>query len=238
MSSGAASVAVWDLPTRIFHWLLPLLVLSAWLSYRFAEAIGDETLVWHRWNGLTVLTLLVWRLLWGLAGPYPVRWTTFVRRPRNILKYARGLSSGTAARYLSHNPLGACMVIALLTALAVQASLGLFATDENELTGGPLYRLVSESGNATATRWHGRVFDYVLLPLIALHILVNALYGLVKREPLIRAMITGRKPLDRYADGDGLPASDDRRVMLRALACLMAAVMIVMGGILSTGGRL
>lgn len=239
MTHAPATVAVWDLPTRIFHWLLPLLVLSAWVSYRFAEAIGDETLIWHRWNGLTLLTLIAWRLIWGFAGPRPVRWVAFVHRPAHVLAYARGMIAGSAARYLGHNPLGAYMVIALIAALLSQASLGLFATDENELTGGPLYRLVSEQGNASATRWHGRIFDYVLLPLIALHVASNMLHGLLKREALVSAMINGRKPAADYADGEaGGGAAPSAPVMARALTCLAAAIALVAGAILASGGRL
>jgi cytochrome b len=230
------SVHAWDLPTRVFHWTLVLFIVSAWVSYEFAEDIGDETLVWHRANGLAVLTLVVWRLLWGIVGPSTARFTDFVRGPSAITSYATGLLNGRAARYLGHNPLGALMVVALLAALAAIAGFGLFATDDNDLVGGPLYRLVEEKQNARAARLHDQLFNYLLLPLAALHIAANVLYTLVKKEPLIQAMITGRKPAEHYVDAPN--STPTARLMPRAALCLVAAAVIVLGGIVAAGGRL
>lgn len=233
---AAAAVRAWDLPTRLFHWTLVLLILSAWVSYEFSEDLGDVTLVWHRANGLAILVLIVWRLLWGIAGSSTSRFASFVRAPAATLAYARSLVSGQAAHYLGHNPLGALMIVALLATVAAISVLGLFATDDNDLVGGPLYRLVGERGNVVATRTHDQLFHFVLLPLIAIHVTVNALYALVRNDPLIRAMITGRKPAASYADA---PAADIvPHPLLRALACLVAAAVIVLGGILALGGRL
>ena len=229
-------VRAWDLPTRLFHWTLVVLIVSAWVSYEFAENIGDETLVWHRANGLAILTLIVWRLLWGIWGSSTARFAGFVRPPSAVLGYAGGLISGRAGRYLGHNPLGALMVLALLATLGAMAGFGLFATDDNDLVGGPLYRLVSEQGNIRAARLHGFIFNFVLLPLLLLHIAVNVLYTLVKREPLIQAMVTGRKPAVPYADAP--EATIATHPLLRALLCLVAAAVIVLGGILALGGRL
>lgn len=236
-SDARVTVAAWDLPTRLFHWTLVLLIVSAWVSYEFAEDLGDVTLVWHRVNGLAALTLIVWRILWGIWGPPSARFASFVRGPAAVLAYAAGILSGSAARYLGHNPLGALMVVALLITVGVQAGFGLFATDDNDLVGGPLYRLVSEHGNERATAWHAFVFNFVLLPLAAVHVAVNLLYTFVKKEPLIPAMVTGRKPAARYADGkDAIPLGG--RPLVRAFVCLIAAGVIVFGGILALGGRL
>ncbi len=231
-----ATVPAWDLPTRLFHWALVILILSAWLSYEFAEDIGDETLVWHRANGLAILTLIVWRVLWGIWGPPPARFAGFVRAPSAIIAYASGLLDGRAGRYLGHNPVGALMVLALLATVGTIAGFGLFATDDNDLVGGPLYRLVGEQQNSLATRLHDQLFNYVLLPLVALHITVNALYTLVKKEPLIQAMITGRKPAEAYVDTK--EAGIAARPGIRAVICLAASVAIVFGGIAAAGGRL
>jgi cytochrome b len=231
-----AFVRAWDLPTRLFHWTLVLLILFAWLTYEYAEDIGDETLVLHRVSGLAVLVLVVWRVLWGFAGSSTSRFAGFVRGPGAWLSYARGLVTGSAQRFLGHNPLGAMMVVALLVVVGVQAGFGLFAVDDNDLVGGPLYRLVDEAANKRATGLHGLLFDNVLLPLVGIHVLANILYALLKREPLIRAMITGRKPAEDYADaGD---AKIIERPLLRAALCLAAATLIVLGGILAVGGRL
>lgn len=235
-TAQSARVPVWDLPTRLFHWTLLGLVAFAWASYEFAETLGDETLVVHRANGLALLTLLVWRVLWGVFGSSTARFANFVGGPRRVMAYALGLLSGGRPAYLGHNPLGALMVIALLASLLAIATLGLFAADDNDLVGGPLYRLVGEAANVQAASLHDKIFHVVLLPLVALHVAANTLYTLVKKEPLIQAMIRGTKPAAGYADAPH--AEFARATGLRALACLAAAAVIVLGGILALGGNL
>jgi cytochrome b len=234
--ASAGEVAAWDLPVRLFHWTLVAFIASAWVSYEFAEDIGDSGLVWHRWNGLAILTLTVWRVLWGFAGSPTARFRSFVRSPMAAAGYARDLMGGRARQFLGHNPLGAWMVLALLAALVAQAALGLFAIDDSDLTGGPLQHLVPEDVSKLATRWHGRVFHYVLLPLIAVHATANALHQTVRREPLITAMITGRKPAAAYADGEG--PGVPQRGNLRAFVCLLASAAIVACGVAAAGGRM
>lgn len=230
-------VAAWDGPARLFHWLLVALVLSAWISAEFSSALGDRLIVWHRWNGLAILVLLVWRLLWGLFGSQAARFSVFIRSPRAAIGYARDLIAGETQRYLGHNPLGAYMVLALLAALVVQAGFGLFATDDNDLVGGPLYRLVSEDTNDWATSWHARIFDVLILPLVAIHIGANIFYSVVKHEPLIRAMFTGTKPAGPYADADAITAPL-KHPLWRAFLCLLAAKAIVLGTIFALSGRI
>ena len=228
-------MTAWDLPTRLFHWSLVALVAAAWISYRYAEALGDVTLVWHRGIGLAILTLVVWRVLWGFAGSATSRFATFVRSPAAALAYARDLIAGKSRHFLGHNPLGAWMILALLCVLATDAGFGLFAVDDNDLTGGPLYRLVSEDANKFATHWHEEIFDAVLLPLIALHIAANVFYGRVKKEPLITAMVTGMKPAGAYEDAQCIGAAG--RPMLRAALLLVLAAAIVLGAIFGLGGK-
>jgi cytochrome b len=235
-SAPPAAVPAWDLPTRLFHWTLVLLIASAWVSYEYAEELGDPTLVWHRWNGLAVLVLIVWRLLWGVAGSSTARFTSFVRGPTAAWRYARNLIGATPPHYLGHNPLGAAMVLALLLTIGIDDALGLFAVDDNDLTGGPLYLLVSEAANKTMTRWHAWSFYWVLLALIALHVTANVLYALVAKEPLIRAMITGEKPVSSYEDHPR--AELVAHPLARATVCLLLAATLVFGAILLAGGRL
>jgi cytochrome b len=223
------------LPTRIFHWLLLALIVSAWVSFEFAEDIDDDLLVWHRWNGLAILVLLVWRILWGFAGSSTSRFASFVPSPASVLRHARQTIDGTAQRYLGHNPIGSVMVLGLLLVLLTQGSLGLFAVDDNDLTGGPLHRLVSEADAKEATRRHDIIFHFVLLPLAALHIAANVLYGRIKKEPLITAMVTGEKPADTYEDAPS--AQIVSRPLTRAMICLATAAGIVFGGILAAGGK-
>lgn len=228
-------VRAWDLPTRVFHWTLVLLLFSAWFSFRFGERFGDLTLLWHRWNGYAILVLLVWRVLWGFAGSSTARFSTFVRWPWEAIGYALALVKGEPRHYLGHNPLGTWMVLALLGVVGLQAGLGLFTVEHNDIAWGPLYRLVSEATYKTISSWHIWLFYWVILPLVGIHITVNALYGVIAKDPLIPAMVTGRKPAQDYQDA--AEAQIVARPVLRAIVCLLIAAAIVFGGLVALGGR-
>ena len=242
MSEGEGSVAsegrvrAWDLPTRLFHWLLVLLILFAWASWRYGEVLGDPTLKLHRWNGHAILVLLVWRLLWGLVGSSTSRFSAWLWWPWTAAGYAWRLLRGETPLYLSHNPLGAYMILVMLAAATAQALTGLFAVEHNDLTGGPLYRLLSEEGQKRITEWHTSFFYWWVLSLVPLHIVANFWYGLAKKEPLITAMVTGKKPAANYIDGPEVELVG--RPMIRALLCLALAAAIVFGVIYGAlGGR-
>jgi cytochrome b len=230
------TVRAWDLPTRVFHWTLVTLLISAYVSFRFSEAFGDNTLKWHRYNGYAVLVLLLWRVLWGFVGSSTSRWSAFVRWPWVAAGYAIDLLRGQKRHFLGHNPLGTWMILAVMTALAGQATLGLFTVEHNDAYWGPLYKLVSEGRQKMLSIWHTQAFYYVLLPLLAAHITANVLYGIVKKDPLIRAMVTGKKPADTYEDQQEARIVD--RPLLLALACLVVASVIVFGTITGLGGKL
>lgn len=235
-TSPAPAIRAWDLPTRVFHWTLVALVLCAWVSFEFSETFDDPRLVWHRWNGLALLTVIVWRLLWGIAGPRNVRFAAFVRGPWTAATYGRDLIQGRPRRFLGHNPLGAYMVLALLAVAGTIAGLGLFAVEENDLATGPLYRLAGNDLAKVATGWHRYLFEPVLLVLVAAHIAANVLYGVIKKDPLIQAMITGRKPAHDYEDAARTPPPG--QPILRALVILAISAALVFGGIWALGGRL
>ena len=127
------------------------------------------------------------------------------------------------------------MILALLAVTTAQAVLGLLTVEHNDLTAGPLYRLISEDRQQQITSWHRWMFYWVILPLVAIHILANLLYGLVKKDPLITGMIIGKKPAADYADAQ--EASITGRPMLRAIACLAVATAAVFGTILALGGK-
>ncbi len=224
----------WDLPTRVFHWLLVTLIAAGWATATFAEKLGDATLRWHRGIGLAILVAVVWRLLWGLVGSSTARFANFVRSPSAALAYGRDLLGGRSRAYLGHNPLGAFMIVALLAVVAAQAGLGLFTAEHNDLADGPFVKFVAEEWLKPIRRWHHMLFNRVLLPLAALHVLANVLYGAIKKDPLIRAMITGTKPAADYADGAGAHQVPGARAVL----CLMLAAAVVLGGIRLVAGRL
>ncbi len=229
-------VPAWDLPTRVFHWTLVLLIACAWLTFEFSEELDDPRLVWHRWNGLSLLTLIVWRMLWGFAGPPNVRFKTFVRGPAAALQYARDLATGKPRHFLGHNPAGGLVVVILIALVAAIGTLGLFALEHNDNATGPLYRYAGEAWAKVFTSWHRFLFEPVLLIVIAIHVAANVLYGIVKKEPLIPAMITGRKPAAAYEDvTDPITLAHPVR---RALALLAISAVIVFGGILALGGKL
>ena len=231
----SGEVRVWDWPTRAFHWSLVALLACAWASHRFAAALNDPLLVWHRWNGYAVLVLIVFRLLWGVVGSSTSRFSAFVHGPGFVFGYLRDLLAGRKRAFLGHNPLGTGMILVLLAAVATQGTLGLFTLEHNELVAGPLKRLLSDEAVAIVSKLHVRGFN-VLLLLVAVHVGANLIYSLVARDPLIRAMVTGRKPAGSYedeAEARFVPSTG-----LRAGFCLAAAAAIVFGGILLAGGRL
>jgi cytochrome b len=231
--STPRSVKAWDWPTRAFHWALVFCILSAWVSIGLADRIGDITLIWHRWNGFTVLVLLVFRLMWGVVGSSTSRFAAFVTWPWAALSYALESARGRSKPYLGHNPLGTWMILALLGAVVVQASMGLFSVTET--VAGPLKRLIDHDTSEQITKLHAKGI-YIIFALIAIHVSANALYGLIKKEPLIRAMVTGKKPADSYADQQ--EAIIVNRVTFRAAICLLIASALVFGGITVAGGKI
>ena len=227
-NSGIASkVRAWDLPTRLFHWLLAILILLAWASWRYSELLNDPTLKIHRWNGQAILVLIVWRLLWGFVGSSTSRFSAWLWWPWTTVAYAFHILRGRTPLYLTHNPLGAYMILLLLAAVTGQAITGLVAVEHNDLTAGPLYRLASEETQKKVTGWHTTYFYWWVLVLVPIHILANFWYGLAKKEPLITAMVTGRKPAADYLDAP--EATLVGRPMARALVCLLIAAGLVLG---------
>ncbi len=177
---------VWDLPVRLFHWTLAALILFSWWS------VHNHHTDWHIWSGCAILTLLIFRLLWGFVGSSTARISNFVRGPRAIAGYWRGTWRG-----VGHNPLGALSVLALLGAIAVQVGLGLFSEDEDGLYMGPLAQLISVEASDKARDLHETWFN-VILALIALHLIAIAYYRARGRN-LTLPMITGRAELEAGA---------------------------------------
>ena len=211
----AGDVAVWDWPVRLFHWALVALIAGSWAS---AEA-GVEYMQWHMRCGYAVLTLLLFRLLWGVWGSVNARFAGFVRGPRAVLTYARAWFSRQPQHYLGHNPLGGWMVIVLLLLVAVQVGSGLFANDDI-FTEGPLSGLVSKGTSDLLTFIHKRNFN-LLLAASGLHVAAVLLY-LWRGENLLMAMFTGRKPQGFYRDRPGVMAP-----LWRAAVCLALAAAAV-----------
>ena len=180
-------VPVWDLPVRLFHWVLVALVVTSFVTAK----LGGNLMQWHMWSGYSILTLVLFRVLWGFAGSTHARFATFVRGPSAVIGYACALVAGRSERHLGHNPLGGWSVLALLASLAVQAGTGLFANDDI-VTEGPLVRLISKDTSDFITRIHNWN-ELVLYALVGLHLAAIIFYAVVKRENLVGPMITGHK---------------------------------------------
>lgn len=180
---------IWDLPTRLFHWALVVLMV---LLYATGE-YGLLDMRWHFWLGYAVLALVLFRVLWGIFGSQSSRFGDFVRGPYAVAAYVRSLFSTNKQTNIGHNPLGGWSVLALLLCVFVQAVSGLFATDEID-TDGPLVAQVSMYTVKLMTRVH-HWNENVLLALVGLHVAAVLLYLLLKHEDLIMPMISGRKPM-------------------------------------------
>ncbi len=180
-------VFVWDLPTRLFHWLLVIFVVTSFVTGN----IGGNAMQYHEWSGFTILALLLFRLVWGFVGSRSSRFVTFVQGPANVFRYATALLRRDSPQYLGHNPLGGWSIIAMLVTLLVQAGTGLFANDDI-VTEGPLYGWVSKTTSDWLTRVH-KLNQEVILALVSIHVLAVLFYLFYKRENLVKPMITGVK---------------------------------------------
>jgi cytochrome b len=180
-------VRVWDLPTRLFHWLLVIFVITSFTTGH----IGGNAMQYHKWSGFTILSLILFRLIWGFVGSRESRFMTFVKGPSAVAHYAMTLPRKAATHYRGHNPLGGWSIIAMLFALLVQAATGLFANDDIA-TEGPLYKWVSKATSDALTRVH-RLNREVIIVLVSIHVLAVFFYFFYKRENLVKPMITGMK---------------------------------------------
>lgn len=187
-------VLAWDAPTRLFKWSLAVLVLAQPLM----KAAGGPTLLSHRMTGYVILTLVLWRLLWGVFGGSTARFSAFVRSPVAAFGYAADLARGRPRRFLGHNPLGAFMILALMAAVTAQGVAGLFTSDDIFLEG-PFGHLVPREFVKAMSVWHDRGY-LLILALVAVHVSANVFYSVFKRDNLIGAMLTGRKPAGAYED--------------------------------------
>jgi len=171
------------LPVRLVHWLIAGLIAFSWWS------VHHHHTAWHIWSGCAILTLLIFRLLWGFVGSSTARWSSFVRGPASVIAHLRGRWNG-----IGHTPLGALSVVAIFIALAVQVGLGLIAEDEDGIYTGPLSGLVSIDTSDKARDIHELWFN-VILGLIVLHIAAILYYRLRGRK-LTKPMITGRAVIE------------------------------------------
>jgi cytochrome b len=180
--------------------------------------IGGNAMEYHEWSGCAILTLVLFRLLWGFVGGTHARFGDFVRGPRAVIAYAAALRRGVPRFFAGHNPLGGWMVIALIVCLLVQAATGLFANDDVMLEG-PLAKHVTKQTSDLLSEIHEANFA-VLATLITLHVAAALFYLLAKHDNLIRPMFTGRK---RPPDSETVPAARGGSLALAALLLALCA---------------
>ena len=180
------TVRVWDLPTRAFHWLLAAAVIGMVVTAK----VGGNWMVWHLRLGHVVLALLLFRVLWGFVGGHWSRFSNFVYSPRALWRYLRGQSP--AEHQMGHSPLGALSVFALLAALSLQVVTGLMSDDDIAFFG-PLVRFVDGGTVSQATDFHKAVGQWLVLGLVALHVVAILVYQFGKRQDLIGPMLHGDK---------------------------------------------
>lgn len=214
------SIKLWDWPVRVVHWSFVLLMPALWWTWKLNQMALHERL------GYLTFALLAFRLFWGLFGSAPARFSNFVKGPRAVAAYLGKLFSKGGEPSVGHNPLGGWSVVALLSLLVAEVSIGLFTQDTDGIESGPLTRYVSYDFADAARHWHGQVFN-ILLAFIALHLCAIAFYIVVKRENLIGPMLTGRRRLDGAVRA---PAFAPRwRIMIAAALGLGAAWWVSLG---------
>lgn len=212
----ALAVPVWDLPLRLVHWSLVLLITFSWWS---AE---NDAIEWHLWSGYGVLFLLLFRLLWGFLGSSTARFATFIRGPGTVIRYLREPDSWTVA---GHTPLGALSVVALLSLIALQLWFGLPLSDEDGIVSGPLNRFVSFETAEWSHDVHELLFN-VLLGFIALHIAAILYYRVARGKRLLAAMLSGRSADQPPGTPAMVPASTGRLLLCLSLAAALTAWVI------------
>jgi len=217
-------IRVWDLPIRLFHWFLVLCITGSFITIN----LGDEFIQWHAYFGYSILTLLIFRIVWGFVGSTHARFVSFFPSKKAIFDYL----SGSSPRVLGHNPIGAISVFALLFALSVQVITGLFIDDEVSFQG-PLTKYVSNSMSSLLSQIH-EGNQVVIYTLITIHIAAIWAYKKFKSENLIKPMISGDKEVDPSEEAKYLPADLGRPskdgVLQRGFALLLLSVIAITVG--------
>jgi cytochrome b len=211
-STSSPQRLVWDLPLRIFHWLLAFSFFALWGT---AE-LGYDYMQYHFWLGYWMIGLLLFRIVWGFVGTRHSRFVNFFPRPRAALNYAKTFLKSTQST-VGHNPLGAIMVFVMLGFIAFQAATGLFATDEI-LWDGPYRGTVDRSTANYFNKLHHRNFDYILI-IVGLHIAAIIFYRVIKKMNLVLPMITGKKPAEQVPEAEAIANSQWMKAIIVIVIC-------------------
>lgn len=181
-------INIWDIPTRLFHW-----TLVALFTFMIISGKSDDMMEWHFYAGYLLSGLIAFRFIWGFLGTRYARFSSFVLNPLTAITYTRELFSNKHKSYYGHTPAGSVMIILLLVLLVVQLITGMMSTDDI-IWNGPLYNTVSSDTADAAGEIH-EIIQNLLIGLTAFHILAIILYKVKFKEPLVPAMIHGKKPI-------------------------------------------
>ena len=222
-------IRVWDLPVRLFHWLLVICIVVSFITVK----IGGNAMDFHARAGYCVLILIIFRICWGLIGSHHARFINFVPSPKRLLAYV----SGKTKSGLGHNPLGALSVLALIASVGLQAVTGLFANDDISFEG-PFAKYVSTRTVEILTSIH-HLNETVLIILIALHLCAILYYQKFKGENLIKPMLLGDKEIDPSEEANYLPAdlghvSKDGGLQRGLALFLLSLIALILGYFIST----
>jgi len=210
-------IRIWDLPTRLFHWLFAFAVLGAIITDLIEE------IVWHSYCGYTALVLVVFRIIWGFVGPYNARFSSFIPSFNELKQFLKDHQ----VKHLGHNPLGALSVIGVLLIILVQACAGLF-TDDDVSFQGPLAKYVSED-IVKLMNWIHETNHWLVYGIVALHLGAILYYQRVKKENLLGPMVHGDKEVEvnnKIPALEAVTSKDD--IKIRGLAVV---IIIVLAGL-------
>jgi cytochrome b len=182
-------VKIWDPVTRLWHWVLAIVVMLGW---SFGKFMSFSTIQWHFYCGYTIIGLLIFRYLWGFAGPAPVRYRALLPTPTRTFAYLKEFGKRNPSGSPGHNPLGSLSIIAMMLLLTAQATSGLFIVSDDFFESAPLAHLVSDAVSNRLTWWHKLISKFILV-VVGLHVIAIFYYLLWKKENLIKPMITGWK---------------------------------------------
>lgn len=208
---SSARTRIWDLPTRLFHWLVVALVVFSFTTGK----VGGDWLTWHFRSGYAIASLLLFRWLWGFAGSRYARFASFLPSPSRIWRTLRSTGLQPVPASAGHSEIGTLSVYALLIVLTVQVATGVF-TNDGSFTEGPWVKFVSEAVSNRLSSIH-YYNHWVIVGLTVLHVAAIAYYLLARKEDLLTPMLTGDKL------GIEAPAAEDG-TSIRVRAAVIAAL--------------
>ncbi len=179
-------IRVWDLPTRLFHWLLVFAFALVWLTQG-----DDRYLDIHLFAGYLFLGLLGFRLIWGIMGSYYAKFHNFSYNWPTVWHYLTTLFTSKRSHFIGHNPAGSWAIFIILILGLLVAVTGLITLGGEEQHG----ILAGVIGFATGNYFHGwhELMAWLMLAIVSLHIIGVLVESYLHRENLIKSMITGYK---------------------------------------------